>query len=84
MPHESSILGRFARRDTVDKTLFGFVRGMRRAMPNVTLEKAVTIFAHEFGIAGEDWNIPSQIQRYKRMEKEFYDDQRTPKSDAGQ
>jgi len=77
MPHESSILGRFARRDTVDKTMFGFVRGMRRAMPNVTLENAVRIFASEFGIAGDQWNIPSQVMRYKRMEKDFYDDQRT-------
>lgn len=77
MPHASNLLTAFARRDTLDKVMFGWVRGITRAFPNVSVAEALRAFAKEYGLAPEDFNLASQEQRYQRMQREFYEDQRT-------
>lgn len=77
MPHPSTALSSFARRDTVDKLMFGFVQGVLAGVPNTTIEKALSIFAIKFSLPPEEFNVVSQRVRYGRMLKEFYEDQST-------
>ncbi len=77
MPHPSGVLTAFARRDTIDKLMFGWVRCMTTTLPGVSKEKALAMFAKEFSLADEEFNIPSQAARYTRMMREFYEDQKT-------
>ena len=76
MPHPSSLLSAFARRDTVDKVMFGWVRGMTRALPGVSTARALEMFAKEMGIE-DGFNVESQKTRFERMLKEFYQDQKS-------
>ena len=77
MPSDSSILTAFQRRDTVDKLMFGFVQGAQRMLPGVGVEKALAIFAKEYGLEDADFNIQSQKVRYQRMLRDFYEDRKT-------
>lgn len=55
--------------------MFGFVRGVQWALPSVSVEKALEAFAALTGMAG--LNVDSERQRYHRILKDFYADQRT-------
>lgn len=90
MPHPSGSLSAFARRDAMDKVMFGFVEGMRRglklALPGVTEERviehvsvevALRAFATTFDLQPHVFNVAAQSVRYRRMVNEFYEDQRT-------
>ena len=77
MPQESSLLSAFQRRDTADKLMFGWVQAFQRALPGVSVEKALAIFATHFGIPEAHFNVASQKTRYQRMLREFWDDRKT-------
>lgn len=89
MPHPSGTLSAFLRRDAFDMVMFGYVYGIRRGVheglpglsekrvvEHMSVSKALTLFAKEFGIPPEAFNLASQEQRYLRMVKEFHQDQR--------
>jgi hypothetical protein len=79
MPHPSSLLTAFARRDAIDKVMFGWVRCMTRTLPGVSVERALEEFRKEYAIPKEQFNAASQATRYQRMVREFWDDQKTEK-----
>lgn len=78
MPRPSGHLPSILRRDMLDRWIYGWVRCSRRLLPGVPLEKTLAVFAQEFGIPPEQFNIDSQRIRYHKMDKEFREDQRTP------
>ena len=71
----SHLLSRFARLDTADKVMFGYIQGMQRALPGVGVEKAIAMFAKDMGIEGINTSV--QKVRYQRMLKDFYEDRKT-------
>lgn len=77
MPHPSNLLTAFVRRDALDKAMFGWVRGITRTLPGVSVRTALGTFAKEFGLKEAQFPIESQLRRYDRMLREFYDDQKT-------
>lgn len=77
MPTDSTLLAAFQRRDTVDKLMFGWVQAFQRALPGVSVEKALSIFASHYGLSEADFNIPSQKTRYQRMVREFWEERKT-------
>lgn len=90
MPRPYGSLSVFARRDAMDKVMFGFVEGMRRglklALPGVTedrviehvsIEVALRAFATVYDLGPHEFNVASQSVRYRRMQTEFLEDQRT-------
>lgn len=83
MPHPSPLLTSYLRRDGLDKMMFGWVRGITRSLPGVTIERALEEFAKEFGIPKERWNISSQKRRYLAIQSEFWNDQKTPQDEQG-
>jgi hypothetical protein len=76
VPSPGTHVSAFLRRDALDKVMFGWVRAFARALPGVSRERALSIFAHEFGIEA-GFNPASWRKRYEKMEREFYDDQKT-------
>lgn len=83
MPHASGLLTAFARRDTIDKVMFGWVRGVTRVLPGVGVKQAITIFAKEYGLGPAEFNVDSYEKRYARMLKDFYEDQKTHDETTG-
>ena len=75
MPRPDSELSAFCKRGAWDLVMFGFVQGLRRGLSGVPKERALEIFAHEYGIP--DLNIKSCRQKYDRMSAELRTDQRT-------
>lgn len=76
----SHLLSRFARLDTADKVMFGYVQGMQRALPGVGVEKALAMFAKDMGL--DQFNTAVQKVRYQRMLKDFYQDRKTHGQEA--
>ena len=76
MPHDTTLLTRFVRRDTADKLMFGFVQGVQAALPSVGVEKALELYRQAMRIQVPDWNGHSQKVRYQRMLTEYFNDQR--------
>lgn len=76
MPHDTTLLTRFVRRDTADKLMFGFVQGVQAALPSVGVEKALELYRQAMRIQAPDWNGHSQKVRYQRMLTEYFHDQR--------
>lgn len=72
---QNADLSAFCKRGAWDHVMFGFVQGLRRGLSGVTVERALSIFAHEYGV--KRINIKSQRQRYARMEADLRKDQRT-------
>lgn len=92
MPHGSKLLPRFLRRESFDFVMFGYVMGMRSGIPKVLpgvspekapklipLEDALTTFARDMGLTSEEFHVPTQVTRFNRMLKDFYNSQRTSK-----
>lgn len=77
MPHPSGLLSAFARRDTIDKVMFGWVRCMTRTLPGVSVLAALAAFAKEYELGEEEFNVEVQQSRYSRMLREFYEDHKT-------
>jgi len=69
-------LSALASRDAADKVMFGWVRGLTRCFPGISIESALETFAKEFGY-GAEFNIPSQKSRYIRMQREYFEASKT-------
>lgn len=65
----------FVRHDTTDKIMWGYVRGLRKGLPAVSIQRAIESFAQEIGLS--EINVESWKTKYVRMTKEFYEQQRT-------
>jgi len=89
MPHPSPVLPAIARRDYIEKVMFGYVYGIRRGLhiglPGLTDDridqhlsprKCIDQFLREFGFTTE-LNPDSLEVTYQRMVKELHQDQRT-------
>jgi hypothetical protein len=69
-------LSAFASRDAADKVMFGWVRGLTRVFPGVSIESALETFAKEFSF-GPEFNVPSQKARYMKMQRDYLDAMKT-------
>lgn len=86
MPQKSAHLTSYIRRDALDKTMFGFVTGLRWGLPNVSKEQAIGIFFKHYGFADSTStpNIESEVTRYNRMMKEYLKEQRSHAEEESQ
>lgn len=75
MPHATDRLTAFQRLDTSDKVMFGYVQGMKRALPSVPVDKALAMFANDYGVTG--FKVSVQRKRYQRILKDFFEDRKT-------
>lgn len=59
------------KRQCLDHILFGYIHGMRRALPSVSIQKSIIMFMEDNGIHEEDWPIETAEKAYHRMKKEY-------------
>ncbi len=59
------------KRQCLDHILFGYVHGIRRAMPSVTVQKCIIMFLEDNEIHEEDWPVETAEQTYYRMKNEY-------------
>jgi hypothetical protein len=74
-PKPSGDFTAFMHRSNFDLVMFGYVQGMRRALPGLTLERIMDQFLAEYRLT--DLKAKSQLRRYHRMAIEYYGNQKT-------
>ena len=56
---------------TINLLLYGFVCGVRDALPSITIKDAILMFMEEFDLDDDDFNIDSAAVIIDRMNKEL-------------
>lgn len=51
---------------TLDNWMFGYVLGMKRALPSVTTKKAIEMFMYDFNLSEDDYPLDSAMVVYNR------------------
>lgn len=69
MSTECDELGKFTKRRVEYHVMYGFVRGVLCSFPAVSVDRAIEIFAKEFGV-GESFNQEAARKEYFRMRRE--------------
>jgi len=59
--------------EAVDHCLFAYVTGMQRAMPSVSLTKALELFMEEFNLTEDEYPLDHARLTWYRMMKDFRD-----------
>ena len=75
MPKPSGDFTAFLHRSNFDLVMFGYVQGMHRALPGLSLERIMEQFIAEYRL--HHLKAKSQLRRYHRMNLEYYGDQKT-------
>lgn len=60
------------RRTALDLIMYGYVRGVKRALPSMTIEKSLLLFQKENHLSEDQYPIRSARITYQRMQKEEY------------
>jgi hypothetical protein len=71
---ESTIsIPKLYRRKAFDLLMFGFIEGMKSAMPTLTIQECIVMFNKKIDTRNEDYSIEVNRTTYNRMKKEYYD-----------
>lgn len=61
----------------LEGVLFGWIRGQKKLVPALTIEKSIYSFYDDSDITEKDWPLQDCKTTYKRMTKEFFDEKKT-------
>ncbi len=64
-------------RQCIDHILFGYVNGIQKAMPSVSVLECVKYFMEDNGFCEDDYPLETACTTYFRMQKEYYESKRT-------
>lgn len=59
------------KRNTTDLLLFGYVSGIKTAMPSMTVRDCIKLFQDEFNLTEDDYPLETARFYYYSMLKEF-------------
>lgn len=68
------------RRQALDLMLFGFIEGMKAALPSLPTNKCLEMFQYKYGLSEDELPLMSAWQTYNRMTEEYADTQRSNNS----
>lgn len=68
---------RLYQRQSLDLIMFGYVNGIRKAMPSVTIKECIVYFAEDNGFSEDDFPLETACITFSRMQKEYYESQQT-------
>lgn len=69
-------IGKFANRAAFDLMLFGYVEGVKRALPSVSIEQILNMFANHYKLTYKDFDIDAARSAYSRMKRELIENER--------
>jgi hypothetical protein len=73
MNKESTVsIPKMYRRKALDLLMFGFIEGMKSAMPTLTIQECIIMFNKKIDTRNEDYSIEVNRTTYNRMKKEYY------------
>lgn len=64
-------LPKFLTRKSFDLCMFGYIRGVKKNMPTVSVSKIVEQFMNDFNLDPDDFNTDSARVTYEQMNNEF-------------
>ncbi len=64
-------IDKLLKHDAIDKFMFAYVTGMRRALPGNHLNKCIEMFKDEFLLSEDNYPLESALQTYYRMLKSY-------------
>jgi hypothetical protein len=68
---------RLYKRTALDLIMFGYVTGIRKAMPSVSVRECIAYFVQDNELSEDDCPFETLYITYFRMQKDFYDSQRS-------
>jgi hypothetical protein len=68
------------RRQALDMLMFGFVGGMKAALPSLTINECLQMFQKEHSFSEDEYPLRSAWQTYNRMMEEYHDTRRSNNS----
>jgi hypothetical protein len=61
----------FYKKNAIDMALFGYVKGMRRGLPTVKINKSIRLFLDDFGLNEDEYPEDSAVRAYTRIAEDF-------------
>jgi hypothetical protein len=61
------------RRNALDLMMFGFIEGVKTAMPTLTIQQCIILFNKKINTPNEDYSIEVDRNKYNRMKNEYYE-----------
>lgn len=68
-------------RQCLDHILFGYINGIRKAMPSTSVKECVEYFMEDNNLCEEDFPLETACMTYWRMQKEYYESLRSKYDD---
>lgn len=72
-PMRKMCIPKFYKRQSLDTLMYGFVEGVTRALPTVSISDSITLFQQRFNLKPDDYPIDTARRTYNRMNHEYFD-----------
>ena len=75
MPKEKPLMGsiqKLYKRRAEDLMMFGYVMGMQKGLPSVSVPRCIEQFMKDFDLADHDYPIDCAAVNFRSMKKEYY------------
>lgn len=59
------------KRKAIDLLMFGFVEGMKAALPSLTIQECIIMFQKKINVCDNQYPVESARTVYNRMQKEY-------------
>ena len=69
--HISISVPKMYRRNSLDLIMFGFVEGMKAALPSLTIQECLIMFQRKASLSDNEYPLESARMAYYRMQKEY-------------
>ena len=53
--------------DTLDNNMFGYIMGMKKAMPSLTLKRCMEMFMDDYNLSEDNYPLEQGLQTWYRM-----------------
>ena len=60
------------RRNALDHLMFGYVQGVRKAIPSTQIMEAIQLFMCDYDLSEDDYSSYSAMTTFCRMQKDFF------------
>ena len=74
MPKQRSLfvdIPKLYRRQAIDLIMYGYVHGLKKAMPSLSMDECIELFKEENGIGEDDLALGTAVSTIKRMRLEY-------------
>ena len=74
MPKDKKIyidIPKFYRYDAIDKFMFAYINGVRRAVPSTSIHKAMELFMDDFLLTEDEYPMEQAKQTWYRMMESY-------------